>query len=57
MLMHADVDFVHTSCIKHQVRGNEAKSAYFPQVIKSKGGKESETEYFAALVNVHDIVF
>ena len=55
--MHADVDFVHTSCIKHQVRGNEAKSAYFPQVIKSKGGKESETEYFAALVNVHDIVF
>lgn len=23
------------------------------QVIKSKGGKESETEYFAALVSVH----
>lgn len=23
------------------------------QVIKSKGGKESETEYFAALVNIY----
>lgn len=25
------------------------------QVIKSKGGKESETEYFAALVNIQTV--
>ena len=33
------------------------QSLYFFQVIKSKGGKESETEYFAALVNIHVFFF
>lgn len=55
MLMHVDVDIHCTSIYMYKLYKTEVmrQSLYFLQVIKSKGGKESETEYFAALVNIH----
>lgn len=53
MLMHVDVDIHCTSIYKLYETQVMRQSLYFLQVIKSKGGKESETEYFAALVNIH----